>query len=203
MNDSHKIEQVLQFWFGELDEHGYAAADRNKLWFQSNAETDTAIRAQFRDLVEQALQGDLDDWAQTPRGRLALIILLDQFTRNIYRGTGKAFSGDSKACRLTHEGLRLDHDRTLAPAERVFFYLPLEHSENLADQDQCVTLYTKLHQGAPESYQSKTQSYIDYAIKHKDIIARFGRFPHRNKALGRVSTDAELDYLENATTFGQ
>ena len=203
MSIAVSIDIILQFWFGELDNHGYAAADRNKLWFQRSDTTDAAIREQFGALIEQALQGELEDWAETPRGRLALIILMDQFTRNIYRGTGKAFSGDAKALQLCKRGIELSHDQDLAPAEQVFFYLPLEHSENLADQSQCVALYTKLHRNTPEAYHVKTQSYIDYAVKHKEIIERFGRFPHRNKALGRESTPAELKYLENANTFGQ
>ena len=111
--------------------------------------------------------------------------------------------GDAQALQLCKNGIELGHDQDLAPAEQGFFYLPLEHSENLADQHQCVVLYTQLHQNAAEKYHSKTQSYIDYAIKHKDIIERFGRFPHRNKALGRESTPEELQYLENANTFGQ
>lgn len=197
------IEAVFTFWFGELDEHGYAAEERNKLWFQGGSATDTAIRTQFGTVHEQALRGELDYWAEQPRGRLALIIVLDQFSRNIFRGSGAAFSGDAKALELCQEGLRLQHDQPLAPSERVFFYLPLEHSEDLVDQKRCVDLYTQLRDAAPPAYRKRAQANLDYAIKHLEIIEQFGRFPHRNKALGRTSTDQEKRYLETATSFGQ
>ena len=200
---NNTIEAILTFWFGELDEHGYAAEERNKLWFQGGAATDAAIRTQFGAVHKQAQQGELDHWAGQPRGRLALIIVLDQFSRNIFRGSGAAFSSDSKALELCQEGLRLQHDLQLAPSEQEFFYLPLEHSENLADQKRCVELYTKLRDAAPPAYRKRAQSNLDYAVKHQEIIEQFGRFPHRNKALGRTSTEQEQRYLETATTFGQ
>ncbi|MEZ5593767.1 MAG: DUF924 family protein [Gammaproteobacteria bacterium] len=197
------IEAILTFWFSELDEHGYAAEERNKLWFQGGAATDATIRTQFGAVHEQALRGELDHWAEQPRGRLALILVLDQFSRNIFRGSGAAFAGDAKALKLCLEGLRLQHDQQLAPSEQVFFYLPLEHSENLADQKRCVALYTQLRDAAPPAYRKRAQGNLDYAVKHQEIIEQFGRFPHRNKALGRISTDQEKRYLETATTFGQ
>lgn len=200
---SHDSERILRYWFGKLDAQGYAADDRNKLWFQSDSATDDYIRSEFGDTVEQALAGELDHFADTPRGRLALIILLDQFTRNIYRGSSKAFSGDHKACTLTKQGLTLEHDQALAPAERVFFYIPLEHSENLADQKYCVALYQQMLDQAPPEHRARVQSNLDYAIKHQEIIEQFGRFPHRNKVLARTSTPQEQVYLENANTFGQ
>ncbi len=104
---------------------------------------------------------------------------------------------------LAHGGIELGHDRQLAPAERVFFYLPFEHAEDLADQQRCVELYQELHDSVPEAYRKRCQGYIEYAIKHKEIIEQHGRFPHRNKALGRESTAAEIEYLKEATTFGQ
>ena len=198
-----RIESILDFWFGELDEHGYATDDRNKLWFQSSAETDIIIRTRFGELVGQACRGELDNWAETARGRLALIIVLDQFTRNINRGSAAAFKGDSKARQLCKQGQDLGHDQTLAPSERVFFYLPLEHSENLTDQEQCVALYSQLHDQAPPARQERALSNVNFARQHKAIIEQFGRFPHRNKALGRGSTPQELEYLKNANSFGQ
>jgi uncharacterized protein (DUF924 family) len=197
------IETILSFWFGPLNEHGYAAEERNKLWFQSSPETDATIREHFGALINQARRSELDAWAESAHGRLALIILLDQFTRNIFRGSAEAFSGDTKARTLCLEGLTRGHDQALAPDERVFLYIPLEHSENLADQERCVELFTQLRDQAPPPHRKRAQSFLDYASLHKDIIARFGRFPHRNQVLGRASSDEEQEYLATANRFGQ
>lgn len=199
MNES--ATAILDFWFGELDADGFCVEDRNDLWFRSNAETDRTLRERFGTRVEQALAGELDDWAVQPQGRLALILLLDQFTRNIYRGSTAAFSGDPKAMQLTRDGL--DEIRQLAPIQRVFFYMPFEHSEDIADQTRCVELLRELRNELPEALQARIDSFIDFAIQHRDIIARFRRFPHRNRALGRMSTTEELEYLEDGKRFGQ
>jgi uncharacterized protein (DUF924 family) len=196
-------DEVLDFWFGPLDADGFCVEDRDRLWFRGGRETDERIRERFATLLEPARRGDLDDWAATPRGRLALIILLDQFTRNIHRGSAAAFGGDAHALQLARAGVERGHDRQLAPIERTFFYLPFEHAEDLATQNHCVALFRALQAELPEPLRPRVQSALDYAIQHRDIIARFGRFPHRNRALGRTSTPAERDYLEDASTFGQ
>lgn len=194
---------ILDYWFGPIAVDGFCAEDRNRLWFRSNPATDADIHTRFGNLIGQGLAGALDSWAETPRGRLALILVLDQFTRNVYRGSAAAFSGDDQARALVQTGLERGHDQALTPIERSFFYLPLEHSETLADQQRGVTLLQALQQSLPEPLQPRLQSALDHALQHRDIIARFGRFPHRNAVLGRTSTAAELDYLKDASRFGQ
>lgn len=196
-------QAILDFWFGELDADGFCVEQRNKFWFRADAATDAVIRERFGLLVEQALAGQLDDWASSPRGRLALIVLLDQFSRNLYRGRPGAFAGDARARQLLNEGLALGHDRLLTPIERTFFYLPFEHSEDLDDQQRCVALFRALHDSLPERLRPRVQASLDHAVQHRDIIARFGRFPHRNRAFGRPSGPEERAYLADASTFGQ
>jgi uncharacterized protein (DUF924 family) len=174
-------DDVLDFWFG-----GDAAA-QHKVWFEKNAEFDTAC-ARFSDALHQAKTGALDDWAGTPRGALALIILLDQFPRNLHRGSPEAFAADAKARGIARAAVACGFDRQLAPVERIFVYLPFEHSEQLADQDESVRLFETLR------HALGTEA-VDYAYRHRDVIRRFGRFPHRNAALSRDSTEEELAYL--------
>lgn len=196
-------DTVLDFWFGPLDADGFCVEDRDRLWFRGGEDTDRRIRERFAACVEQALNGELDDWASTPRGRLALIILLDQFTRNIHRGSAAAFGGDARALELARDGVERGLDRRLAPIERTFFYLPFEHAEDRDIQEQAVALFRALRDELPERLRARVESALDYAIQHRDIIARFGRFPHRNRALDRPSTPEELKYLEDGKPFGQ
>ncbi len=171
------IERILSFWFEETSE---------KQWFEKDPEFDQTIRERFGDLVESAMDGELEHWCASADGTLAYILLLDQFTRNIHRGSAKAFAADAKARDATKRALAAGYDAMLDENRKVFLYLPLEHSENLEDQDQSVALFEALGDA------QKT----DYAQRHRDIIQRFGRFPHRNEALGRESTDAELAFLK-------
>lgn len=180
-------ENVLDFWFGApgSPEHGMA----RELWFRKSDETDATIRARFGADVEAALAGQRAAWAAEPRSTLALIVLLDQFTRNIYRGSPRAFAGDLQALALARALVAAGHDKPMSPHERWFVYLPFEHAESLAAQQESMRLYTALAQdGAPDALQ--------WARKHYDVIARFGRFPHRNAVLGRVSTAEELAFLQ-------
>ena len=193
---------VHDFWFGPLDADGFCVEDRHRLWFKADAATDAAIRDRFGLLIEQALAGELDDWT-APRERLTLIVLLDQFTRNIFRGTARAFEGDARALALARSAVESGHDRRLAPIERTFAYLPFEHAEDPVAQERCVALFRGLIEELPERLRPRVESSLDYALRHREIIARFGRFPHRNRVLGRASTPAEIAYLEDASTFGQ
>lgn len=183
--------QVLEFWFP-------ADQDRaNALWWGKDAQLDDEVRARFGPALRAAKAGELDAWASSARGRLALIIVLDQFSRNIHRGDPETYAADDRARALTHEGLALGHDRELEPLQRVFFYLPLEHSESLADQERCVELFRALA-AEPELDEDQRElfaNYLDYAVRHRDIVARFGRFPHRNEILGRTSTPEEQAFL--------
>jgi uncharacterized protein (DUF924 family) len=189
-------EEILAFWFGaEFDPAAPPAADRQRLWFGKDDATDRLIRERFGVDVERAGAGGLDGWAAEPRGRLALIILLDQFTRNIYRASPRAFASDHKALALSQEGMMHGHDRALAPLQRVFFYLPMEHAEDLAVQERCVAAFEALLGEAPSGAEKAFEGFLDYARRHRDIIARFGRFPHRNAILGRGSTPEEQEFL--------
>ena len=181
-------QAVLDFWFlpaGEAD-HGKSRAE----WFRKDDAFDAAIRERFGDLVEAALAGGLCDWDAMPRGALARILVLDQFTRNIFRDTPRAFAGDVFASRAAQAMLESGDDRRLTPIERWFVYLPFMHAESLEEQARSVVLFTGLH-----TETSEFAGPLDYAIRHRDIIARFGRFPHRNAILGRNSTPEELAFL--------
>jgi uncharacterized protein (DUF924 family) len=192
------IDAIHAYWFGELDETGMADASRHALWFQSTAADDEHCRAQFGDLVQQALRGDLEDWAGTDRGLIALILLLDQFTRTIYRATPQAFAGDPAALSLAQHCIAHGRHQRLPAAHQVFLFLPLEHSEDLELQEECVALFEEL---AAVTGLPKLTDYTRFAVAHRDVIAQFGRFPHRNAILGRTSTDAELAYLKTHRGF--
>lgn len=197
------LKAILDFWFGEIKD-GLTVEDRNKFWFMPNADVDNTIRDKFEDLVRQAGSGKLKSWEGTPRGNLALIILLDQFTRNIYRGKPDAFKYDSIARRMCTEGIKNGTDKKLEIIERCFYYLPLEHSENLEDQDRCVKLFEELLVRVGKSKITLIKNSLDYAVLHRSIIEEFGRFPHRNKILNRESTKQELDFLlKQGNKFGQ
>lgn len=185
---SAKVEEILAFWFGAPDEAVYGQP--RPAWFRKDEQFDAQIRTRFLSDVEAAIAGQRGDWANDPRGALALLILLDQFPRNLFRNEAGAFSGDALALELARRAVDLGWDRACLPIQRVFVYLPFEHSESLADQERSLALFSAL--GAEHLALA---TYVDYAHRHHEVIVRFGRFPHRNAALGRPSTPAELDYL--------
>lgn len=196
-------QAVLDFWFGELDEE-VTVNNQNTLWFQGGEETDRLIAEQFQPLVSQAGLGQLSHWANEPRGSLALIILLDQFTRNIYRGLSAAFRYDSLALAICKRGLANNQDESLRPIERVFFYLPLEHSEAVEDQEEAVFRFDRLRQSVSPAHAVIFDGFYQYAVSHHEIVKRFGRFPHRNAVHGRLSTQEELEWLQaSGQRFGQ
>ena len=182
------VDDVLAFWFGAPDEADYGQA--RAAWFRKDDVFDAQIRARFLAEVEAAIAGQRDDWAASPQGALALFILLDQFPRNLFRNTARAFAGDAAALALAGRFIEQGWDRKLLPVQRVFAYLPFEHSESLADQERSIALFSAL-----AAEHTETAANLDYAHRHRDVIVRFGRFPHRNAALGRASTAAETDYL--------
>jgi uncharacterized protein (DUF924 family) len=171
-------DDVLAFWF---------APGMEERWFKKDPAFDEEVRQILLPLNEQAAAGQLDDWRQSARGALALVILLDQVPRNLFRGEPRAFATDAKALAVTKRGLQQGLDQALRQAERVFLYLPLEHSEDLADQELCVTLIGAL---------DENPKWHDYALRHRDVVARFGRFPHRNAVLGRANTPEEAAFLK-------
>jgi uncharacterized protein (DUF924 family) len=182
-------QDVLDFWFGPPDspEHGKA----RDVWWRKDPAFDATIAARFGPLVETALAGGLADWTATPEGALARVIVLDQFTRNIFRSTARAFAGDALALATARAMVAAGQDRQLAPQTRAFAYMPFEHAEDAAAQDEAVRLFTALEADEPD-----VTGMVDYAHRHRDIVRRFGRFPHRNAALGRMSTAAEIEFLK-------
>lgn len=188
-------ETILEFWFGSDPDDAATARQQASLWWSKQEQVDRQIRERFEPLVKAAAAGQLQDWRQSVSGQLALIILTDQFPRNIYRDTPQSFGFDNVALALCKEGLADRSDRELRPIERVFFYLPLEHSENMTDQQECVALFRELVEEAPEAQRGSLAGFLDFAVRHCRIIERFGRFPHRNAILGRVSTAEESGFL--------
>jgi len=189
-------QEIHFFWFGNLSADHPVPPDRGKLWFGGGRDADKAIRDQFGDDVVRAAGGEYDSWAATSHGALPLILLLDQFPRNIYRKTPQAFATDAKALSICLAGIDSGLDADLQVVERAFFYLPMEHSEDIAIQKRSVAEFSALVNDASPVQRELCESYYDYAVRHYDIVARFGRFPHRNDILGRRSTDKELEFLK-------
>ena len=192
-------EDVLRFWFpGNLRSDHAEMVRQFEWWFRGGA--DPAIMDRFVPLVERASRGELDHWSHTPRGRLALIIVLDQFSRTVYRGTPRAFAQDPKALALTLQGIEIGHYAAFnTPWEKTFFLLPLGHSEELVHLDAAVKLAEELVEDAPPEVRKVLEHSASQARGHRDVIARFGRHPHRNEVLGRLSTPDELEYLARAS----
>jgi uncharacterized protein (DUF924 family) len=188
-------QPLLEWWFGTSESAKEVAAQKGKLWFGKRDSQDLEARERFGDWVEQALAGGLTEWAQRPEGWLALVLLLDQLPRMIFRDSAKSFSGDHRAQALVAQGIAADFDRQLRPIQRVFIYLVLEHCEHLAVQNECISRYIDLVAQLPEDERALFADYLDYAEKHQKVIAQFGRFPHRNALLGRESTPEELAFL--------
>ena len=182
-------DAVLDFWFGAPGSSDFGSA--RKAWFSKDAAFDATIRERFGALVERALRGELEAWGDEPRSALAQILLLDQFTRNAYRGSARSFAGDARALAAATRMVGSRQDEALAPFMRGFVYLPFEHAEGLAMQDEAIRLFTKLANEAPEH-----ADMLDYAHRHRDVIERFGRFPHRNDILGRQSTTEEIAFVK-------
>ena len=181
-----RSQDILDFWF----DPAHAVH-----WFVADASFDARIRERFGSATRDAVQGRLDSWAASPDGWLALLILLDQFPRNLYRGSAGAWAADVNAQRIALSGLDDGFDQSLPPLQRVFAYLPLEHAEDLALQQRSVALFEALHAAAPPAQHERYAGFLDYARRHCEVIARFGRFPHRNVALGRASSADERVYL--------
>lgn len=178
---------VLDFWFGAAGSPEFGT--QRKIWFARDAAFDRSIVERFGATIERALRGELDDWAASPEGALARILLLDQFTRNAFRDDKRAFAGDAQALAEASAMVGSRHDEALPPFMRMFVYMPFEHAEGIAMQDESIRLFTRLGAGAPD-----LQHMLDYAQKHRAQIERFGRFPHRNASLSRASTADELAF---------
>ena len=188
-------QPLLEWWFGDCESSTEVAAQKGKLWFGKRDSQDLEARERFGDWVEQALAGGLTEWTQRPEGWLALVLLLDQLPRMIYRDTPAAFSGDPRAQTLVAQGIAADFDRQLPAIQRVFIYLVFEHCEHLAVQNEAVSRFADLLAEQPQAQRGVFADNLDYAERHQKIIARFGRFPHRNAILGRESTPEEVAFL--------
>ena len=183
-------EKILRFWFA--DEPGSKGSMLQSRWFFPTPEFDRLCTTRFLASYEDASHGRLDDWRDEPRSCLALVLLLDQFPRNMFRGTARAFATDAKARELARHAVSAGFDRELSPTMRMFLYLPLEHSENPDDQLESVRLTSALVAENPDCTE-----FLEYAVQHMEVIRRFGRFPGRNRALGRQSTREEMDFLKD------
>jgi len=197
------VLDVLDFWFGDGLQLDWPSQDHNDLWFGGSPAQDDAIRQRFGPLVDEALNGGLTDWETEPHTRLALIVLLDQLSRNVHRGQRRAFDGDARAQRLSRLSIAEGVDATLTPAGCVFLYMPLMHAENLALQDECVARFQRLVDASPEPLRSKLANNLRFAVVHRDIVAQYGRFPYRNAVLGRTTTPEEEAFLKDGPRFGQ
>ena len=188
-----RIEAILNFWFGDPKSADYGQYRQD--WFVKSLDFDQAIRQHFLGDYEQAAAGQLNHWQETSRSSVALLLLLDQFPRNLFRGQPRSFATDPQARALSHYLVSTGQDRSLIPAQRFFVYVPFEHSEAIADQDRCVELMQNLVDTVPD-LDKGLKSGLDYALRHREVIRRFGRFPHRNEILGRQNTPEEIEFLQ-------
>ena len=186
---------VIDFWIGDPPYDAEWLAARQALWFMVDAQVDAQIRERFSALVDAAARGQLDAWAARPVDWLALLVLLDQFPRNLYRNDARAFAQDPKARAVAEAGIERGFDAQLPAAVRLFCYLPFEHAEDPAAQRQSVALFERLEREAPDALAAGFAGWTDYARRHAEPIARFGRFPHRNAVLERESTPEEREWL--------
>jgi uncharacterized protein (DUF924 family) len=203
-DDQLRIDTILAFWFKEQTLSAPQIDRRMEIWFSEDPVLDMEIAKEFSDDVAKASKGELDHWARTPQGRLALIILIDQFRRNVHRNTAKAFSKDKLALKLCVRGAMEKQDKELTPIQKVFFYMPLQHAESRKVQAKSVQIYSRLADTVSATYRETFMTVAQFAELHKDIIDQFGRFPHRNKLLNRANTPEEDGYLAgDSPTFGQ
>lgn len=203
-NEVADSEAVLDFWFGDAMTGPEDIERRQRVWFMGGATFDRECTKRFAATLSAAASGELDDWETSPRGRLALIVLLDQLSRNIHRGSAGAFAQDQRALLLCREGIAKGHDRHLSAFERTVFYMPMEHAEDRHVQALSVQHFEALAEDGPGELRELLLANAGYARQHRDIVDRFGRFPHRNAVLGRECTADEVAYLaEDAPRFGQ
>ncbi|MGB3299115.1 MAG: DUF924 family protein [Phormidesmis sp.] len=188
-----RAQAILSFWFGPPNDPSYGRY--HKAWFIKDDGFDEQIRQRFLTDTQKAAAGEYDSWLATPTSAVALLLLLDQFPRNLYRGSDRSFATDAQALKVAQQLVDTGADKALPPFYRFFVYVPFEHSEAMTDQNRCVELMQNLIQTAPD-IDDGFKNGVDYAIRHRDIIERFGRFPHRNEILGRPSTPEEIAFLQ-------
>ncbi|WDE06854.1 DUF924 domain-containing protein [Thalassomonas viridans] len=203
MDKQQEVNAVLDFWFGEI-ENELSDGQHQELWYQGSEALDNKIKQDFFSLYQKVMAKELDHWQQDARGSLALVILLDQLPRNMFRGTARAFASDELALQICKAGIKQGLDLQLSLVERVFYYHPFQHSESLAEQQTSVDVFIgMLEQYRQPEHVKVIENSIHWAREHLAIIRQFGRFPHRNKAQQRASTAQELEYLKSGFKFGQ
>ena len=190
-------ESILNFWFGDKLDTVEAIIERSAVWYVTDSSFDEQIRERFGELLSLAQQGQLSDWLKEPRSCLALVVVLDQFPRNLYRESPRSFVFDRMALQVAVNAIDRGFDLELAPIESTFLYLPFEHDEDIESQNRCVSLFQGLVNRSPSELRRQFESSLSFAVRHRDVIERFGRFPHRNRLLARRSTEEELRYLES------
>lgn len=190
-----QAKEILQYWFGDRQPGDPVPEDRTKLWFSGDGAIDETIKKKFHGLLGKARDGELRSWEETPEGCLALILLFDQFSRHIFRNSPDAFAQDTQALRLCLRGVDRGWDQQFDPVQRVFFYFPMVHAENLQVQKKGLDYFIRLAQNAQEAQWDFIDEVLNHAIEHHEVIERFGRFPKRNTILGRASTTDEIAYL--------
>ena len=201
-----EASRVLRFWFADCipGTDGSLLEERSAVWFRPSRALDREIEARFGAILARATRGECDFWCDGARGMLALVVVLDQFTRNVHRASAQAFANDDAALAHCRRGIDEGVDRDLSYIERACFYLPLQHAEDLFVQELSVERFEKLADEVPPPVRAYYERSVEFAQEHRDIVRRFGRFPHRNEILGRVSTPEEIDYLNTgAPRFGQ
>jgi uncharacterized protein (DUF924 family) len=197
-------QAILDFWFGDTARDPARAAAREGFWFGASEAADTEVRERFAAAIDAAARGELAHWANAPHTALALVVVLDQFPRNVWRGSARAFAHDAEALDAARAAIAAGHLDRLAPIEQAFLVLPYQHDESLAAQRESVLLSEQITRAAPSEWKPLLEHYADFARQHLALIERFARFPHRNRVLGRVSTAEEQAYLEEGgATFGQ
>lgn len=202
--DQIRIDAILAYWFRELELSAPQIDRRMDVWFGKDAVFDLECKKEFADDIDRASSGDLDHWGHSPHGRLALILLLDQFRRNVYRNTVEAFAMDKAALKLCVEGAMEKKDKGLTPIQQAFFYMPLQHAESLRVQKRGVEIFHRLADAVSPTFRETFETMAQFAELHHDIIEQFGRFPHRNKLLNRGNTAEEDEYLAaDSPDFGQ
>jgi uncharacterized protein (DUF924 family) len=193
-----RAQKILELWFGDLDHTPAYFRERNRFWFMGGEKADDLIRLHFSADVEDAAAGRLESWRVSPKGTLALIVLLDQFSLNLYRTGKQGYLCSEMAIPLAKQMVQSGWTNTLSPAEKIFVYMPLEHSEHLHDQEVSVRLFRELFEQSPAELKPTMEGSLQYAERHLAVVKEFGRFPHRNEALGRVSRPEEIAFLASS-----
>lgn len=195
MDQDKQPEDVLRFWFGELDAQGMASEAISRRWWTRDDAFDLRVRGEFGETFQAAMDGRHEAWRDEPRSLLAYVIVLDQFSRNMFRNDPRAFSADPRALEAARVGVDAGLDRMLVGVARMFLYMPFEHSEDLRMQDRSVALFTAFRDESTGPLREQLDYFRTFAIRHRDVVARWGRFPHRNAVLGRTTSEEEREFL--------